>query len=94
MEFEFESSVVEWRGPAPFYFGRTPANVTQEIEASAGHLSYGWGCIPVTVTVGATSTTTALIPRDGSYFVPLKKGLRAAENIEASSTLNIKVILG
>ena len=92
--FEFESEVIEWRGPAPFYFARTPETITREIEESAGHLSYGWGCIPATVTIGDTSIATALIPRDGSYFVPLKKSLRAAENIDESSTIAITLKIG
>ncbi|MEN9604186.1 MAG: hypothetical protein RL545_875 [Actinomycetota bacterium] len=91
--FEFESEVIEWRGPAPFYFATTPKNVTEEIETSAGHLSYGWGCIPVDVTIGNTTFYTALIPREGSYFVPLKAAVRKAEAIEPDSNLSIKVTL-
>lgn len=92
--FEFESEVVEWRGPAPFYFAKTPPHVTEEIEKNAGHLSYGWGCIPVDVTIGNTTFYTALIPREGTYFVPLKAAVRKAESIKLgqiiSITLNFK----
>ena len=92
--FEFESEVVEWRGPAPFYFAKTPPQVTEEIEKNAGHLSYGWGCIPVDVTIGNTTFYTALIPREGTYFVPLKAAVRKAESIKLgqiiSITLNFK----
>ena len=87
--FEFESEVVEWRGPAPFYFAKTPPHVTEEIEKNAGHLSYGWGCIPVDVTIGNTTFYTALIPREGTYFVPLKAAVRKAESIKLGQIISI-----
>ena len=83
--------VIEWRGPAPFYFATTPDSVTKELETSAAHLSYGWGCIPVDITVGNTTLYTALIPREGTYFVPLKAALRKAEAIEPGDSLKIKL---
>jgi hypothetical protein len=89
--FEFESKDIEWRGPAPFYFVTTPDSISQELESSAGHLSYGWGCIPVDVTIGTTTFYTALIPREGSYFVPLKAAVRKAEQIELNSFQIIRV---
>lgn len=89
--FEFESKVIEWRGPAPFYFVTTPDSISQELESSAGHLSYGWGCIPVDVTIGTTTFYTALIPREGSYFVPLTAAVRKAEQIELNSFQIIRV---
>jgi hypothetical protein len=91
VKFEFESTVIEWRGPAPFFFATTPDSVTHELETSARHLSYGWGCIPVDITVGKTTFSTALIPREGTYFVPLKLALRKAEAIDLGHSLKIKV---
>ena len=89
--FEFDSEVIEWRGPAPFFFAKTPPEVTSEIEASSGHLSYGWGCIPVDVTIGGTTYYTALIPREGSYLVPLKAAIRKAEKIELSDLISVRL---
>jgi hypothetical protein len=91
MEFRFSSTVIEWRGPAPFFFSTTPSEVTELIETSAGHLSYGWGCIPVDVTIGKTTFYTALIPREGTYFIPLKAAVRKTENISLGDHLDIKL---
>lgn len=91
MKFEFESKVIEWRGPAPYFFATTPNEVTKELEVSAGHLSYGWGCIPVDVTIGNTTFYTALIPREGTYFVPLKAAVRKAETIDLGSSQKIRL---
>lgn len=93
MVFEFESEVIEWRGPAPFYFAKTPDAVTEELERSAGHLSYGWGCIPVDVTIGKTTFYTALIPRDDAYFVPLKVAVRKSEDITLRDILHVSLKL-
>ena len=32
MDFEFEGPVVEWRGPAPFYFLRVPEHDSDDIK--------------------------------------------------------------
>lgn len=93
MVFEFFSEVIEWRGPAPFYFATTPHEVTQELETSAGHLSYGWGCIPVDVTIGNTTFYTALIPREGTYFVPLKAAVRKTESVALGQNISIELRL-
>lgn len=64
--------MVEWRGPAPFYFVQLPADVAVEINQVASEASYGWGCIPVDVAINGYSFYTALIPREGGYLLPLK----------------------
>ena len=76
MDFEFAGDIVEWRGPAPFYFVPLPADVAAEIKAVEAQASYGWGCIPTDVTIGGHSFYTALIPREGTYFLPLKVDMR------------------
>ena len=93
MEFEFESEIVEWRGPAPFYFAPTPSDVTAEIDQFSGELSYGWGCIPAKVRIGKTEITTALIPKAGSYYVPLKKVIREPNQLEVGSRVKIRLSL-
>jgi hypothetical protein len=86
---KFEGTVIEWRGPAPHHFVATPPELAAEIEKVAGHLSYGWGCIPVEVTIGKTTFYTALIPRNGVYFVPLKAAVRQTESIELDQTIKV-----
>lgn len=87
MEFEFEGEIVEWRGPAPFYFVPMPADVAAEIKAVEAQASYGWGCIPADVTIGDHSFYTALIPREGTYFLPLKVAVRKATGLETEGVV-------
>ena len=83
LRFEISGTVIEWRGPAPFYFVPTPIEVTEEIEIYKRELSYGWGVIPAEVTIGHITITTSLIPRDGSFFIPLKDAIRRPNQVQA-----------
>ena len=50
-DFEFEGPVVEWRGPAPFYFVAIPAEESADIKFAARGTEY-WGQVPVIVRIG------------------------------------------
>lgn len=94
MEYTFDSVVIEWRGPAPFHFARIPDDIAAEIKLAAPTLTYGWGVIPATVTIGATSVTTSLIPREGGYLVPLKDALRRPEGFAIGDSVTLRLLLG
>ena len=89
----FSARLVEWRGPAPFVFAPIPAELTGEIRFAAHEASYGWGCVPVSATIGATAFTTSLFPRDSGYLLPVKVAVQRAEGIgvgdEVTVTLEI-----
>ena len=93
VEFEFSGEVWHWRGPSPFHFVTVPAEESAAIRAVAASVTYGWGVIPVTVTLGITEWTTSLFPKEGAYLVPLKAMVRTAEKIELGDvvTLRLKV---
>lgn len=89
LSFEITGTVIEWRGPAPFYFLPTPQEVTEEIELYKRELSYGWGVIPAKVTIGQVTITTSLIPRDGSFFIPLKEAIRRPNQIQPGDEVSL-----
>lgn len=89
MEFEFEAEVFEWRGPAPFYFVATPEEISQDIEELKSELSYGWGVIPAKLTINQSSVTTSLIPKNGSFYVPLKDAIRKPNQIELGDLVQV-----
>ncbi len=93
MEFEFEGEIVEWRGPAPFYFVPLPLDVAAEITLVESEASYGWGCIPADVTIGNYSFYTALIPREGTYFLPLKVEVRKRANLGIEGPISGSLVL-
>lgn len=95
MRLTFEGTVFEWRGPAPYYFVRVPDAEAAQIGEVASMVTYGWGVIPCTVTIGSTSVTTSLFPKDGGYLVPIKNALRLPEKVvlgdPVTMTLSIAV---
>jgi hypothetical protein len=89
LRFEITGTVIEWRGPAPFYFLPTPIEVTEEIELYKRELTYGWGVIPAKVTIGQTTVSTSLIPRNGSFYIPLKDAVRKPNQIAVSDEITL-----
>ncbi|MGA1645940.1 MAG: DUF1905 domain-containing protein [bacterium] len=93
MIFRFQGQVIEWRGPAPFYFIATPDEVTNQIEEVKKTLTYGWGVIPATVTINKTSVTTSLIPKNNSFYVPLKEAIRKPNQLEVGELVKLTLEL-
>ena len=76
VRYSFSGRVIEWRGPAPYYYVVVPASVSADIQELAAAVSYGWGAIPVEASIGGTTFTTSLFPKDGRYLLPLKDKVR------------------
>lgn len=93
VQLEFTGPIIEWRGPAPFYFVATPDEESAAIEAVASMVTYGWGVIPVKGRIGATDFTTSLFPRDETYLVPMKVAVRRAEGLELGDQVTIRLLL-
>jgi hypothetical protein len=91
MDLEFTGEVVFWRGPAPWYFVPVPEEDSVDLVALCAQLSYGWGCIPVDVRIGATTYYTSLFPKDGGYLLPIKAAIRKAERIELGDVVAISL---
>ena len=92
MDFEFEGPVIEWRGPAPFYFLGVPEEESADIKLAAKGLEY-WGQVPVQVRIGDVEFTTALFPKDGCYLIPLKVAARKAAEIDVDEEGELAVSL-
>jgi len=88
---EFSGEAIWWRGPAPFVFVPVPPDLSTDIKAVSARATYGWGCIPAQVKIGATEYTTSLFPKDGSYLVPVKVVVQRAEKVEVGNLVNVRV---
>ncbi|MDE3008103.1 MAG: DUF1905 domain-containing protein [Acidobacteriota bacterium] len=91
MMWQFRGQIWFWRGPSPFYFVTVPELESAQIAQIAKSVTYGWGVIPVEVTVGATTWTTSLFPKDGRYVVPVKVLVRKAENLELEDEIEVRL---
>ena len=81
MDLEFVGRVVEWRGPAPFFYVAVPPEVSAEISEVSAVVSYGWGAVPVSARIGGTEFTPSLFPKDGRYLLPLREAVRRPHGI-------------
>jgi hypothetical protein len=91
MELIVSGEVWHWRGPAPYHFITVPDDEADLLKAMEAQVSYGWGMIPVTASLGATTWTTSLWPKDGAYVVPLKDAVRRAEAIEIGDAVTVRL---
>lgn len=89
MRFEFTGIIIEWRGPAPFYFVELPTEIAAEIKDLSASLTYGWGVIPVRLQIDGLETTTSLIPRYGGYYLPIKNALRVPLGLEVNQEIAV-----
>jgi len=80
VEWVFNGEIIQWRGPAPYFFVAMSESDSAELKEEARSLIY-WGQVPVDVVIGHTEFRTALFPKDGRYMVPLKDAVRRAEGI-------------
>ncbi|WP_246087980.1 DUF1905 domain-containing protein [Nocardioides albertanoniae] len=92
-DYIFEGAVIEWRGPAPYFYVPMPVEDAEDLKEDARGLEY-WGQVAVTATIGETTFTTALFPKDGTYLLPLKVVVRRAEGIDLDDVLEVRMRLG
>jgi hypothetical protein len=90
---DFGAEVIYWRGPAPFVYVPVPEDISEEIKSISSLVTYGWGCIPVTVQIGKTRFTTSLFPRKGVYMVPVKMVVQKAEGVKVGDFVNVRLEL-
>ena len=90
MELEFEGEIVEWRGPAPYFFIPLPEDEAELVDEVKAEIAY-WGVVPVTAWIGGTEFTTAMFPREGTWFLPLKVAVRSAEGIGLGDVVDVRL---
>lgn len=95
MELVFTGPVIEWRGPAPFYFVPVPDAECADIREVAAVATYGWGVIPVQARIGTVDFETSLFPKDGGYLLPLKAAVRKPHGLAAGDdvTVEMRIVL-
>ena len=93
MDFGFEGPLIEWRGPAPYYFVRIPVEDSEDIKVAAKGMEY-WGQVPVVARIGDVRFTTALFPKDGCYLLPVKDVVRRRTAVEVDQLVAVEMNLG
>lgn len=93
MEIEFAGEVVEWRGPAPYVFVTLPPDAADLVDEVKADVVY-WGVVPVRAWIGATEFTTAMFPREDTWFLPLKVAVRRAEEVDLGQVVEVRMHVG
>jgi hypothetical protein len=93
MDFAFEGPVVEWRGPAPFFFVDIPEEESEDIKLAAKGVEY-WGQVPVVARIDDIEFTTALFPKEGRYLLPLKDVVRRSAGVEVGDLVTVALRVG
>lgn len=91
---EFNGVIWYWRGPAPHHFVTVPPEECGLLHQLARLATYGWGMIPVEVTIDSVRWETSLFPKGGGYIVPVKAAVRKRLGLGEgdSVTVNLEVV--
>jgi len=91
VELTFAGRVIEWRGPAPYYFVPVPDHASADIREVAAMATYGWGVIPVEARIGEVDFDTSLFPKDGGYLLPLKDAVRKPQGLSPGDSVTVEM---
>ena len=87
--FSFETTIIHWRGPSPFFFAPILAEHVEELRRVTRAVTYGWGMTPVEARIGEVVFKTSLFPKDDTYLLPLKDAVRRMADITAGDTIAV-----
>ncbi|HEV7205432.1 MAG TPA: DUF1905 domain-containing protein [Jatrophihabitans sp.] len=91
MDLEIQGEIWFWKGPSPWHFVSVPDDAAAALESASALVTYGWGMIPVTARLGASSWTTSLWPKDGGYIVPIRAAVRKAEQVDVGDLVTVRL---
>ena len=88
----FQAELYRWAGDAAWHFLTVPLEVAEPLSDSVVGPRRGFGAVKVRVTVGATTWSTSVFPqKDGTYVLPVKKAVRAAEGLEDGDLVTVEL---
>lgn len=91
LTLKFETKLIHWKGPAPFFFAPIPDAQGAEIRRISKLVTYGWGVIPVEAEIGGVPFRTSLFPRDETYLLPVKMEVRRRAGITEGDTVSVSM---
>ncbi|MCA2217590.1 DUF1905 domain-containing protein [Jidongwangia harbinensis] len=93
--FDAELWIWDARRGDSWTFVSLPGEVSGDIRDRAGGLRRGFGSVRVRATIGSSTWTTSIFPDSarGAYVLPVKRGIRRAESLEAGDRAAVTVEL-
>lgn len=96
LTLEFRAPLWRWEARREFWtFVSLPTGVTEEIRDLAGDLPRGFGAVRAHARVGTKQWWTSVFPQgaDAQYVLPIKKSVRAANDLELGDPVPVWVQL-
>ncbi len=98
LSFSFSAKCWLWQAEkAAWHFVSLPKEKSEEIKFFNENMSSkkrGWGAVKVLASVGETAWSTSIFPqKEGVYILPIKAGVRKAENIVEGSDVQIHLTI-
>lgn len=89
----FAAELWEHDGASAWHFVSLPEPLADDIEAEHGHRAAGFGSLRVEVAIGGSRWRTSIFPdaKRKTYVLPVKKTVRAAEDIAAGSIVTVEL---
>ena len=92
LTLEFTAPLWRWEARRELWtFVSLPGSATEEIRDLAGDLPRGFGAVRAHVRVGTQQWWTSVFPQsaDGQYVLPIKKGVRTANDLEVGDPVAV-----
>ena len=95
LSYSFSAELWEWsaKKSASWCFLSVPDDDADDIEERVGRRAAGFGSVRVEVTIGSSTWKTSLFPsnEEKTYILPVKKAVRAAENLGPGDTADVTI---
>jgi hypothetical protein len=93
--YRFDARLWVYQGKAAWHFVTLPLDVSDEIEELTAPTRRGFGSVRVEVTIGTTTWQTSIFPdtKAESYVLPIKKPVRATEQLAVDDLVDITLRL-
>lgn len=88
---EFTTELFTWKGEGSWHFVRLPVGAAEDLRDLITTPPRGFGSIRVSVQLGGSTWATSVFPdkASGSFVLPVKKPVRAAEGIEDGDVVRV-----
>ena len=91
LNFAFTTTIIYWRGPAPFFYAPLPPPEAGRVREMAKFVTYGWGMIPVEATINGVTFSTAMFKKNDTYYLPLKDLVRKRAGVTTDDVVAVEM---
>jgi hypothetical protein len=95
MSLRFRGELWLHGSEGPWHFVTLPGELADDVRYRSSGTARGFGSVRVQATIGTTTWSTSLFPEtaSSSYVLPVKKAVRAAEDLEAGDPVEVSLEL-